>query len=90
MKIHIIKNDAECVQQLRLYFLLLFKADKIQSRLEDKLTNTLLKRSIKMDNGTLKRYHKLSALSRFLNLLKQNINYYLVSMEKGQEKAASY
>jgi len=89
VKIHIIKNDAECVQQLRLYFLLLLKADKMQSKLEKKISKTLHTKSIQMKSCTLKKYHRLSSLSRVLNVLKQNISYYLISIEKEQVKAIS-
>ncbi len=80
MKIHIINNDAECGEQLRLYFLLLLKADKIQKRLEKKVNKILLRQSIqKMDGGTVKSYHRLGSLSRFLNTVRQNISFYLMS-----------
>lgn len=77
MKIRIIKNDKECARQLKQYFLLLLKADRIQSSIEKIMRKQSAKVSI-LQKVLLKKYYKLGIIGRQLYLIKNNINYYII------------
>lgn len=77
MKIRVIRDDKECARQLKKYFLLLLKADHIQSSLEKIMRKQSANVSV-LQKVLLKKYYKLGIIGRQLYLIKNNINYYII------------
>lgn len=76
-KMRIIRNDKECAKQLKRYFVLLLRADRIQSGVE-KIMHKLA-RGVDVPKRTLlRKYYKLGIIGRQLYLIKNNINYYII------------
>ncbi len=81
MKIKLIKNDDQCIEQLNLYFDLLLKADKLQLKIEKTCSAILQKDHAAIPQRVIKSYHKLNSLGRMLTVVKSSIEYYIADKQ---------